>query len=709
MSVFQSVHTPKPTTVVPSKGTTPPSKNEQKYRNLIRSLMGLVLGMGLTVAGNYQLSHNTTVATEHMDIIGEISDTMFQLAADAQQLSLVDGTQPDEANRLIEQLKTKSQDIDGYLNSLTKYEAKETAMQQFAKQWQDYRSKINALKIQQFGEAADITQRIELARYAYQQKDPLYDLFAQGYDTYLQETYRNGQYTKILQLLTLLGLLGYLWFFVHYTFRRMRAADAEVQRVEQETIDIMRSVNEGLFLIDKSLVIGEQHSSKLEQLLQQKNLSGRNLLDILDGMISRADMETTKLYVEQLYNSWVVEELIQDLNPLKQVLLSYIDDNGISDTKFLSFNFSRVIDEQDKVTKVFVSVVDVTHEVELQLQMQKDKQQHDRQIEMIRYLLTIDIRQVLDFVTETRQRLAQMNELLKSDSKQDYSQKAQQLFRLVHSLKGDASAIQLDTVVSLAESQETKLKNLLQQSQIRGNDFLGFTIGLNELIETVEFIEQLLQRLQVNSVQPSDVPANSTSVTQSSSPYWQNFFSHYAEQIAQRHHKQVALHVQGFDDLSLSSSQQSLYKDLAMQLLKNAIVHGIETPAQRQAQHKPAVGQLVLALTDTGSHHELRLRDDGQGIDWQQIRQAAIEQGKITADTVLQPKALMALMLSSGISTAKQQDEDAGRGVGMDIVRQLVADHQGRLSLSTQPQQYTEFTIRFPQVSGEASEATAVS
>ncbi|WP_394261104.1 ATP-binding protein [Moraxella boevrei] len=682
-----------------------------KYRPLLFSLLALtvfLIGVGMA---NYIFAQRATIATEHMDIIGNTSDNTLFIATGAQQLQRQMATDPVAGQETLKTLKEQASEIDGLMQDLQNYEQKETAMRDFGTLWKTYSAKIHALTPNSPPE-----QYAELANYAYEQQAPIWDFMNIGYDTYLEENLAMADYTRYTQIVAFIVLLGFLALFVGYALRRMRLGDALVEKAQKETNDIMHTVNEGLFLIDKDLKIGEQYSSKLEDILQQRNIAGRNLYDLLGGMISQKDMDTTKLFVEQLYNTWVVEDLIQDLNPLKQVLVSFVNKDGMSDTKFLEFNFLRVMDKAGKaVEKVFVSVVDVTKEVRLQLQMQKDREQHDRQIDMISYLLTVNPTQLNNFITETKQRIERMNNVLKTENLDNLPHKAQQLYRESHRLKGDASAIKLNTVVSITEKQENHVKQLLEKQQLTGNDFLGFTIALNELIDMVKFIEGLTQRLNLkdenvvatNTAQPTPKTAsvailshNKPTATPAESNYWQNYFSSYASDIAHRQGKKVVVSVNGFDDAPISAEKSHLYKDIATQFLKNAIVHGIESPDERRAKGKPETGVVTLSLENVANNQQkLSITDDGQGINWAKIRNKAIEVGQVTPEQAqnLQPRDLVRLMLSVGVSTADKQDEDAGRGVGMDIVRQLAVEGQGKFGVNSQPNQFTQMTVTFPR------------
>lgn len=515
--------------------------------------------------------------------------------------------------------------------------------------------------------------------------------------------------TRKITLVQMVGaLLAFILFLglVFGSLRQLARTDTQLEIAKQQTDDIMKTVNEGLFLVDKDLVIADQYSAKLEQILRQTNIAGRTLYDILEGMISQKDMETTKMFVDQLYNSWVVEELIQDLNPLKQVLVSYIDDDGVGVTQFLEFNFLRVMDDKrEQIESVFVSVVDVTNEVHLQAQMQKDKEQHNRQIEMISYLLSVDGRQLMHFISETKARIERMNDVLKDRGTGNLREKAEQLYRETHSLKGDASAVNLGALVGIAEKQEDKLKTLLSHGNLKGNDFLPFTVGLDEMVSMMTFIESLVQRL---NLQEASIALNLTEETPSviktdgqagDDTYWQEYFGRYADDIARRQGKEVRVDVQGFDGLALSDKQKSIFKDIAVQLLKNAIVHGIEPADERQQKGKTAAGLVTINLVAQGDDIRLQVRDDGAGINWGKLREKAITDGVYSASEAanLQSKDLLRLMFKSGLSTADKQDEDAGRGVGMDIVKELANQAGGKIGVNSRTNQFTQINVTFPK------------
>ncbi len=131
-------------------------------------------------------------------------------------------------------------------------------------------------------------------------------------------------------------------------------------------------------------------------------------------------------------------------------------------------------------------------------------------------------------------------------------------------------------------------------------------------------------------------------------------------------------------------------------LLRNAVVHGIESTPQRLAAGKPAAGELTLDIRQEGNEVSLTLRDDGRGLDIGALRAKAIAAGLIKADLLLADSQIVQFAFASGVSTAENVTESAGRGVGLDVVRSEVAALGGRVDVSFEPDKGTTFSIHLP-------------
>ncbi len=131
-------------------------------------------------------------------------------------------------------------------------------------------------------------------------------------------------------------------------------------------------------------------------------------------------------------------------------------------------------------------------------------------------------------------------------------------------------------------------------------------------------------------------------------------------------------------------------------LIRNSIVHGLETPAERRAAGKPEAGELTLDVRQEGNEIIVVINDDGAGLNLERIQARAIERQLVAADQELSDRELMELIFQPGFTTATEVTELAGRGVGMDVVRAELASFGGRISVSSESGRGTRFTLYLP-------------
>jgi len=131
-------------------------------------------------------------------------------------------------------------------------------------------------------------------------------------------------------------------------------------------------------------------------------------------------------------------------------------------------------------------------------------------------------------------------------------------------------------------------------------------------------------------------------------------------------------------------------------MLRNAVVHGIEKPEERIKRGKPDTGRIVLELHREGAEVMVRLTDDGGGMNLKAIRDKAEALGLISAGQTLSDEEAMQLILEPGFSTAGAITQQAGRGVGMDVVATEIKRLGGALHMETKAGEGTVFTIRLP-------------
>jgi chemosensory pili system protein ChpA (sensor histidine kinase/response regulator) len=166
-------------------------------------------------------------------------------------------------------------------------------------------------------------------------------------------------------------------------------------------------------------------------------------------------------------------------------------------------------------------------------------------------------------------------------------------------------------------------------------------------------------------------------------------------QVAGEAGKRVELAVEG---ASGELDRQVLDKMLPPfeHMLRNAVVHGVESAAERQAAGKPAVGRITIRLHREGAEMVIDVADDGAGLDVEAIRRKAYEQDLLQPENKVTDEEIMDLILRPGFSTAGSLTQAAGRGVGMDVVANEVKKLGGSLRISSVTGQGTNFTVRLP-------------
>ena len=131
-------------------------------------------------------------------------------------------------------------------------------------------------------------------------------------------------------------------------------------------------------------------------------------------------------------------------------------------------------------------------------------------------------------------------------------------------------------------------------------------------------------------------------------------------------------------------------------MLRNAVVHGIEDREVRSALGKPDIGEISLLLKQEGNEIILSLSDDGAGLDFERIRERAVEAGLLAVDEEVSSSRLADLIFTAGFTTASEVSQVAGRGVGMDVVKTEVSSLGGRIEIVSNANQGTQFNLYIP-------------
>jgi two-component system, chemotaxis family, sensor kinase CheA len=498
---------------------------------------------------------------------------------------------------------------------------------------------------------------------------------------------------QIIALSTALVLFGYIVFF---SLRNLSRADAEVLAAKQETDDILNTVNDGLFLIDRDVKIGSQQSKSLEQIFGMKDLAGKGLLEVLSKLVPEKTLQTAKTFLDLLFGERVKEALMGEVNPLKEVEINTVNDEGKRETKYLAFQFRRVL-TGEKLSHLLVSAADITPEVELRRELDFTRKRNEEQVMLLTKMMHLNSAELSSFMDKTQKGLDEMNAVLAASgtSRHENMSKIGQLFRVVHTIKGDAAALDFDPIESWAHRFEDQIHALRKGETISGTELMPLTVALREMYQQISGIRDLVGKLgEVRST--LDVSEASSSKPKAS--VWAKA-QMLAPKVAEREGKLVKLDIRKDAGLRISNTQFHGLSDALVQMVRNAIVHGIETPEERAAMGKSHEGLVRIHLAHGAPGQiEVNVEDDGAGINLDAIRTRAIRNGIMDDATAKKagPKDLVKLLFLGGFSTLDRVTEDAGRGVGLDVIEKAVQVMGGKLSIGIKPGRGTRFSIVLP-------------
>jgi two-component system chemotaxis sensor kinase CheA len=487
-------------------------------------------------------------------------------------------------------------------------------------------------------------------------------------------------------VLALLNFAFILFKFLH----RLRTSDAAIEAANEENREILTSVREGLFLITPDFKIGSQLSHSAHALFGRTLTPGQDLFTLLQPLLPEKVLADARDYVQLLFAPHVKEALVQGINPLSEVEAAMKNRLGQDVVRHLSFHFNRV-QEGGGVRHLLVTVQDISARVELERKLQAERHRSQKEFAMLLKAIDADPAMLRQFVARAEANLLEVNDLLRSTSsaqgEQAILKRIDEARRRVHAVKGDAGTLGLDTIASQAHLFETELERIRQGggSGDLGSALLALPLPLEDLLNKIASLKSLtgLQR------PVSDELASGESMNTA--------LGRLAADVARDAGKQVqpTIAVGGIADLP--QEQADLVREIAVQLLRNAIVHGVEAPATRAASGKAEAGKVNVQLTRGETEWVLSVRDDGAGLSAPRIRRKLLELGWYTAAQLesFDDRQIVAHIFKPGFSTAGGVTLHAGRGVGLDVVQANTQKLGARLTLGSTPGEMTEFKVRF--------------
>ena len=238
----------------------------------------------------------------------------------------------------------------------------------------------------------------------------------------------------------------------------------------------------------------------------------------------------------------------------------------------------------------------------------------------------------------------------------------------------------LDTLMNLVSELIIAKNSLVSASAMSGNSSQAVN-------EQIEYLESVTTSLHESVMKVRMVPIESTV----------NKFPRMVRDLQKKLGKKMELYMSG-EETELDRTVVDQIGDPLMHLLRNSADHGLESAEVRKERGKPEVGSIFLDAYQDGNNVVIEVRDDGNGIDTNAVKNKAIERGVITPEQgeAMSEKEIIDLLFNAGFSTAKVVSDVSGRGVGLDVVKSMIESLSGEVEVKSKLGEGSTWTIRLP-------------
>jgi chemotaxis protein histidine kinase CheA len=245
----------------------------------------------------------------------------------------------------------------------------------------------------------------------------------------------------------------------------------------------------------------------------------------------------------------------------------------------------------------------------------------------------------------------------------------------------------------MAQEFEQRIVDLKYKQALGGDDFLSIVVDLAAFRSDLDDLQVL--RAKLVGIQRSVAIRDEVG-----DPLVQNL-TDLAKELSTKLGKPVKLDADGFDSRTLPPEQRLVVKDVLIQLTRNSLAHGIETQGERMAARKAPVATIEIhPIAESGREvFAFSYRDDGRGLDAAKIRERAVAAGLVDPERAarVDDSEIAGFIFAPGFSTADSTTMEAGRGMGMNIVKQrIVDDCGGEIGVSSETGRYCEFSFALP-------------
>ena len=515
-----------------------------------------------------------------------------------------------------------------------------------------------------------------------------------------------------------------VWHPVEVMFISVKRHEREKQELisasSRLTDAILKTSSVGLFLMDFRGRVEPQVSASLSTLFRRQEFDNLTLEKLIAPLVSAKTLSVVRTHMTHFLEMGRGE--IADSDPLQDVEVKLTNADGSFVSAHYSFEFSPAEIAQEARSWV-VRVTDITARSQQQRELEDLRVQVLTQGEILRSVLKAGGTRFGSFLQRTDASMKSIDGVLKKPAREAgaFRHKLEETLGEVDRIRRDAAALKLTGLQSAAREFEDALQELRSRETLSGSDFLPLAVKLDALYGQFALLRSLTSqaslgreaegaapeaRVTQNGTQIIEAPKFFAELAQHSVPSAQRMAAvgslestliTLTDLVAQENHKSVALACSGLD--LVPTRYQATVKNVAIQLIRNAVVHGIEAAAERKAAGKPDTAALHLEFKAVaGNGFELTFQDDGRGLDPDKVRGVAVARGLVTEEEAsrLRDRQAIKLIFKSGFTTMADGDDGTKHGSGMSLVRRYVHEAGGKIALASLVGQETRFKVTLP-------------
>ena len=494
---------------------------------------------------------------------------------------------------------------------------------------------------------------------------------------------------------------------------------------------VLKCAEPGLFILDAKDRIQPQVSRSLATMFRRQEFTNLSFEKLIAPFISAKTLTVVRNHIAAILSSQA-REGSDDSNPLRNIEVRLPKGDGSFDTAHYSFRFAAL---EGEPPLWLVQVTDITASVQAARELEELRSQVAMKGEILRSVLAMGGARFAALLQKTDASMKTINAVLRKPAREEeaFRNKLEEALDEVDRVRREAAAFKLSTLEQSARQFEDALHDLRSRSSLSGSDFLPLAVKLDQLYG--QFAS--LKALAVSSApaRPAGEPAPTTGMTENGTQIIQppkflaersqtrpvpvpgtnsaapagsleNTLRALTDHVAQEHKKTVALEIQGLEFVPVQ--YQSAIKNVAIQLIRNAVMHGIETPFARDAAGKAATGNMRLEFRQAADEsYEFLFEDDGAGLDPDRVRATAIARGVLTAEAAarLRDREAIKLIFKSGYSTLPNLPGEPAHGSGLSLVRRYVHEAGGKIALASLLGHETRFKMTLPALATAAEAA----